>query len=180
MKNENQNSKLTAKEVFSWIRILLTGAALALFINFCLVVNAQVPTGSMENTIHVGDRVMGNRLAYLFSSPERGDIAIFRLPDDESKLYIKRIIGLPGDTVEIREGKVYLNDNASPLEEPYLLETPTGNFGPYLIPEGHYFMLGDNRENSLDSRYWDRQFVPRKNILAKAEFCYYPHPYWME
>ena len=131
------------KEILDWAGILITALVLSLLINFCLIINAKVPTGSMENTIMTGDRLFGNRLAYVFSDPQRGDIVIFHYPDDEKVLYIKRIIGLPGETVEIKNGGVYIDGKL--LEERYLNVTTQGEFGPYEVPEGKYFMMGDNR-----------------------------------
>ena len=126
----------------------------------------------MENTIMTGDRVLGLRFSYWFSEPKQGDIVIFKYPDDENQNYIKRVIGLPGDTIEIVEGLVYVNGEL--LEEPYLWEEPRGSFGPYVVPEGHYFMLGDNRNNSRDSRYWNNKYVSDEQILGKAYWIYYP------
>ncbi len=108
----------------------------------------QIPSGSMENTIMTGDRVIGNRFAYSFSDPQRFDIIIFRYPDDESQLFIKRIIGLPGETVEIQDGKIYLNGSDEPLEDVQTKETMVGSFGPYTVPENSYFVMGDNRNDS--------------------------------
>lgn len=121
-----------------------------------------------------GDRIFGNRLAYLFDDPERFDIVIFKYPDDESQRFIKRVIGLPGETVEIREGKVYINGSDTPLDDSFTPETPVGNFGPYTVPEGCYFMLGDNRNNSRDSRMWDNPYVKKEKILGKAVLRYFP------
>lgn len=146
----------------------------AFLINNFILFNANVPSGSMENTIMTGDRVFGFRLAYLFSEPERGDIVIFKYPDNESLNYIKRIIGLPGETVTIRGGQVYINDSDTPLVEPYLPNTPyVQDYGPFEVPEGHYFMLGDNRNNSADSRYWNNTYVAKDKIEAKAFFRYW-------
>ena len=122
----------------------------------------------------VGDRVIGNRLAYTFGDPQRGDIAIFKFPDDESQLFIKRVIGLPGDKIQIINGLVYVNDSAEPLEEDYLPEEPTGDFGPFYVPEDSYFMLGDNRNYSKDSRLWENTYVKRDKVLAKAVLRYFP------
>lgn len=164
------------KEIISWIQIIVAAVAIALFLNNVIIANSRVPTGSMENTIMSKSRVIGSRLAYLNSDPERGDVVIFKFPDDpEQKIYyVKRVIGLPGETVNIVEGKVYINDSDIPLDEPYLPEPMEGSFGPYTVPEGCYFMMGDNRNNSQDARFWKNQFVPKKKIMAKVLFSYYP------
>lgn len=178
---KDETSKKTSKKKNSLGRELMEDVIMVLVVlvvvflikNFVLI-NAVIPSGSMENTIMTGDRVFGNRLTYRFGDPERGDIAIFRYPDDESELYIKRVMGLPGDTIEIKDGLLYLNNSEEPLAEPYLKEIPTGDFGPYQVPEGCYFMLGDNRNKSNDSRMWENTYVTRENVLAKAVFRYYP------
>ena len=178
---EKQKTKKSSKRKNSLGRELLEDVVLVIVVlavvfilkNYVLI-NAVIPSGSMENTIMTGDRVFGNRLAYRFGEPERGDIVIFKYPDNEEELYIKRVIGLPGDKVEIRDGLVYLNDSAKPLEEPYLKETPVGDYGPYQVPEDGYFMLGDNRNWSRDSRFWENTYVTREEVLAKAVFRYYP------
>ncbi len=161
-------------EIVSWVKTILFAVILAFVISKLIIVNAVVPTGSMENTIMPKDRLIGNRLSYKFGEPERGDVIIFKFPDDESQLYVKRIIGLPGETVTIKDGKVYINDSETPLVENYIKEEFTGDFGPYVVPEDSYFMLGDNRNNSLDSRYWENKFVHKDKILGKAIFKYYP------
>jgi len=115
-----------------------------------------------------------SRLSYIKDDPERGDIVIFRYPDNEKVYYVKRVIGLPGETVEVKDGKVYINGSDTPLDEPYLPEPMEGSYGPYEVPEGCYFMMGDNRNNSLDARFWDNKFVAKNKIVAKVLFCYYP------
>lgn len=163
------------KEDFKdYIKIFIIGIAAALLINSTIIVNATIPTGSMKNTIQPGDKVIGFRLSYKFNEPERGDIIIFKYPDDETKLYIKRVIGLPGEEIEIKGGKVYVNGVAEPLEEPYIKDEPQGDFGPYEVPEDAYFVMGDNRNNSWDARFWDNTFVKKEKILGKALFQYYP------
>ena len=142
----------TAKELFQWLIAILAAVAIALFVDNFLIVNAQIPSGSMENTIMTGDRVVGNRLSYLTKDPERYDVIIFKYPDDESQLFIKRIIGLPGETVEIRDGHIYIDGSSEPLEDVETKEYMVGNYGPYTVPEGCYFCLGDNRPRSEDSR----------------------------
>lgn len=160
------------KEIFEWISTLVIALVIALFVNYCIIVNALVPSSSMEKTIMTNDRLIGFRLAYVFSEPERGDIIIFKYPDDEKVLYIKRIIGMPGDTVEIKENKVFINGNV--LSEPYLRVKTEGTYGPYTVPEDHYFMMGDNRNNSADSRFWENTYLSKEGIVGKALFRYYP------
>ena len=155
----------TAKELFQWLIAILAAVAIALFVDNFLIVNAQIPSGSMENTIMTGDRVVGNRLSYL---------TIFKYPDDESQLFIKRIIGLPGETVEIRDGHIYIDGSSEPLEDVETKEYMVGNYGPYTIPEGCYFVMGDNRNDSKDSRYWIHPYVSKDKILGKAVFRYWP------
>lgn len=169
---EPEKKHSVLREMVSWALVILLSIAAALFLNRFIIVNARVTSGSMENTIMTKDRVLGLRFAYWFGDPKRGDIVIFKYPDDETQTYIKRVIGLPGDTVEIVDGQVYINGEA--LAEPYLKETPYGSFGPYEVPEGHYFMLGDNRNNSRDSRLWMIKFVAKEKILGKAYWVYYP------
>ncbi len=161
------------KECFHMIVIPVL---LALFCSKVLIVNATIPSGSMENTIRPGDRVIGSRLSYLYHGPERGDVVIFRFPDDESQVFIKRVVGLPGETLRIVDGRVYMNDSETPLKEIYLKEAPRGNSGPFKVPEDSYFVMGDNRNHSHDSRYWENHYVKKEEILAKAVFRYYPRP----
>ncbi len=161
-------------ELLQWVLTFFIAAALAFIVGRFLIVNAEIPSGSMENTIMPGDRIIGNRLAYIAGDPERFDVIIFRYPDDESQLFIKRIIGLPGETVEIRDGKIYINGSSQPLDDVETKETMVGSFGPYTVPEDSYFVMGDNRNNSLDSRYWENTFVTRDEILGEAVFRYWP------
>lgn len=171
------------KEIKNWAKLMVIAIILVLVINKLVLINARVPTGSMEQTIHEKSRMMGFRWAYLFSKPERGDIIIFKNPDDLKENFVKRVIGLPGEYVEIRNGIVYINDE--PLEEDYVYyDTGSadlkGDFAKTLIPEESYFVLGDNRNNSKDSRYWSTtHFVKENLILGKAMFSYYPKFYWL-
>ncbi len=170
------DKKSIAHEVLEWIAVIVISAVLAFLLSRFVIVNAKIPSASMEPTIMTGDRLIGNRLAYLNKDPQRQDIVIFLFPDDEKEYFIKRVIGLPGETVTIRSGKVYINDSAEPLEESaYLTTTPLGDFGPYQVPEGAYFMLGDNRNNSMDSRFWNQPYVYRDKILGKAWARYFPN-----
>ena len=162
------------KEIISWLQIIVAAVVIALVLNNFVIANSRVPTGSMENTIMSRSRVIGSRLAYLKDDPQRGDIVIFHYPDDESIYYVKRVIGLPGETVMIEDGKVYINGSDTPLDEPYLAEPMEGSYGPYTVPAGCYFMLGDNRNNSRDARFWENKYVKKDKIIAKVLFCYYP------
>jgi signal peptidase I len=164
------------KEVLSWVLYLGAAILIALFLKNFVIINATVPSGSMENTIMPGDDLFGLRIAYLFSEPERGDIVIFKYPDDESQKFIKRIIGLPGDEVVIEDGKIYINGSEEPLDEPYLKEEWVRNTGPYdfVVPEGCYLVMGDNRNDSWDARYWTNTYVTEDELIGKAEIIYYP------
>lgn len=181
-KNEKKFSELTPEEkkkvviseIISWLLTIGAAVALALIVTTFVVIKTEVVSGSMIHTIEIGDKVVGNRLSYLFSDPKRGQIIFFKFPDDETQTYVKRIIGLPGETVTIKNGRVYINDSQTPLEEPYLKEQMIGSFGPYEVPEGSYFVMGDNRNISIDSRFWENKFVTEDQIYAKAVLRWYP------
>lgn len=171
-----------SSELKSWCKTLVFAFAAALAINNVLIVNAKVPSGSMEKTIMTGDRVIANRLSYLKSQPKRFDVVVFRYPDDESLNFVKRVIGLPGEVVEIKDGKVYINN--SPLDDTKYVNydggKPHGDFGPVLVPDYSYFMLGDNRNDSHDSRTWDNTFVEEHKILGEVMFQYFPQIHAIE
>lgn len=171
-KKEEPHSAL--RELLSWVLTFAVAIVAALFIKYCLIINADVPTGSMENTIMPGDRLIGNRLAYLKEGPQRGDIVVFHYPYNEKELFVKRVIGLPGESVHIEDAKVYID--GVELEEPYLKEEWTIATGTYdfEVPEDCYLMLGDNRNNSKDARYWENKYVNIDKILGKALFIYWP------
>ncbi len=163
------------REIIEWIIVIAISALLALALDKFIIVNAKIPSASMEPTIMTGDRLIGNRLAYINDLPQRGDIVIFKYPDNEKEYFIKRVIGLPGETVTVKNGLVYIDDSDTPLDESdYVVTTPLGDFGPYKVPEGAYFMMGDNRNNSMDSRYWNHPYVYKDKILGKAWVRYYP------
>ncbi len=175
-KPEKTRKQKIIAETISWIKTIAAALVMAWFITTFLIVNAQVPSGSMENTVMTGDRLIANRLSYLFSEPKRFDIVVFKFPDDESKLYIKRIIGMPGDTVTIRNNEIYINDSTEPLDDSFIKEPMYTPDAVYHVPEGHYFMMGDNRNNSSDSRFWQNTYVAEDKILGKAIFKYFPSP----
>ena len=128
-------------ELFHWILTLAIAVIIALCVNRFVLVNAEIPSGSMENTIMTHDRLIGFRFAYWFEEPQRGDIILFEYPVDETQIYIKRVIGLPGETVEIRDGHIYIDGSEKPLEEDYLKETWIWENDGYTfeVPEGCYF-----------------------------------------
>ncbi len=162
------------KEILSLLGTMAVAAIAVILLKEFIIINAFIPSGSMEHTISPGDRIIGNRLAYVIREPERGDIVIFKYPDDEEQLFVKRIIGLPGETVTINDAKVYIEGGL--LEENYLKEEWTIDNGPYTfeIPEGSYLVMGDNRNNSKDARYWENTYVEEEKILGEAVFRYWP------
>ena len=181
------------REIFSWVEIVIAAFILSYFLTHVVLLNAEVPSESMENLIEPGDRLFGFRLSYLLVEPERGDVIIFKYPVDEQQNFIKRVIGLPGETVEIKEGKIYIDGSDIPLKEDYLPEEwVVDNDGyEFEVPKDCYFVLGDNRNISLDARFWAREamqnglaateqeaekytFVAKNKILGKAIFKYYP------
>ena len=175
------------RELLGYVKLIVIVVAITLVINNVVLINAKIPSPSMEKTLMVKDRLFGFRLAYginlnlfgyeiseKFKDPERFDIVIFKYPDDESRLFIKRVIGLPGETVTVKDGKIYINGKEQTQAVSFCPEEMTGSFGPYEVPEDSYFVMGDNRNNSLDSRYWDNTYVKKEAILAKAGFRYWP------
>ena len=173
-----KKNKSFFREVLEFVIPIILAVAIALFLKNCVIANAKVPTGSMLNTIQEGDRIIASRLAYLNDDPERYDIIIFKFPDDESQYFVKRVIGLPGETVNIVNGIVYVtktDGTTIQLDDSFVTNcVPVGNFGPYVVPEDSYFMLGDNRNNSEDSRYWENKYVKKDKIIGKVLFRYYP------
>lgn len=160
-------------EIKSWIKAIFIAVVIGLLIQKLLIVNANVVSGSMENTIMTHDRVVAWRLEYILKDPQRNDIVVFKATVDNNSLFVKRIIGVGGDKINIIDGQLYINDEK--IEENYLKEAPLGSFGPYIIPEEHLFMMGDNRNWSDDSRMWSDKdrFVPIENVEGKVVFKYY-------
>lgn len=158
---------------FVLVAWLLVHAGTALVVNPYLVQAYSMPTSSMEPTLLVGDCILVNKRIYREGEPQRGDIIVFRSPLDRNVPYVKRLIGMPGDKVEIIGRTVYINGKAS--SETYAQYVDPGNidghFGPYQIPTDQYFVLGDNRNNCQDSRFWG--CVPRKNLLGKPLVIYW-------
>lgn len=135
--------------------------------------NFRIEGSSMLPTMSEGQYLIINKLAYFLDEPERGDIIVLHFPNDRSRDFIKRIIGLPGDTVEIASGQVKVN--GVPINEPYIKDPPTNNQS-WTIPENSYFVMGDNRLSSSDSRSWS--YLPREDIIGKAWLVYWPVQDW--
>ena len=169
---ENEKQVSLKRELLSLLVMCALIIGIGTFIQSELVIKAKIPSESMENTLMIGDRLITLRTAYWFDEPKRGDIAVFPAPDT-GELYVKRVIGEPGDTVEGKDGIVYVNKEA--LDEPYVKEPIDEDFGPFTVPEDRYFMMGDNRNNSWDSRYWEHTFVKKEDILSKAFIRYWPN-----
>ena len=159
-------------EIVSWLKVIVIAAVLAVALNKFILFNFTVPSESMENTIMVDNKIMSLRCAYWFSDPKRGDIIVFPFPDDPTETYIKRIIGMPKDKIEGKDGIVYINDQ--PLDEPYVKSDLDEPFGPYVVPNDSYFVMGDNRDESADARYWDHKFVKKEDIISKAVLRFSP------
>ncbi len=162
----------TVHEILDWLKYIAIAVILALLIRHFIVLNIKVPTQSMLPTIQLEDQVLVNRFIYRFRTPRRGDIIVFKYPDNPEELYVKRLIGLEGEEVEIIDGELYIDGRL--IEEEYLYEEMRGSFGPYRVPEGGYFMMGDNRNDSNDSRFWNNQFVAGHQIIGKAFFTLFP------
>lgn len=155
-------------KVREFIETIITGSALAAFIIIFVVQGFYIPSGSMNPTLKEWDRILVNKLTYRFSQPQPGDIIVFRYDPHPSR--VKRLIAVGGQTVEIKNHIVYVDDKV--FEEPYLHVTTDEDFSIIKVPEGKYFLMGDNRNDSDDCRYIG--CVPKKDIIGKAFLIYYP------
>lgn len=170
--------------------IAVVAIGLALVIQAFLVKPYRIPSPSMVDTLEIGDRVLVNRVVYHLKDVDRGDVIVFRYPRNRDVVFIKRVAGLPGDVLQAKEGKLYVNGVAQ--DEPYVHQTggvtdptdpaggiagttmsdPWGLSGEYTVPEASYFMMGDNRTDSDDSRVWGP--VPEDDVIGAAFFIYWP------
>ncbi|MEA5463983.1 signal peptidase I [Leptothoe sp. PORK10 BA2] len=164
-----------------WIESLQTiglSVVLALGIRQFVAEARYIPTGSMEPTLQVNDRLVIEKISYHLTVPERGDIVVFwppeefNVPGQPRNAFIKRVIGLPGDTVEVADGQVLVNNVA--LEEGYIKSPPNYQWGPKTVPPESYLVFGDNRNNSEDSHRWSDPFLPEDQIIGKAVVRFWP------
>ena len=159
------------RETWEWVKAILLAVVLALIVRIFLFEAIVIHQSSMYPTYEEGDRVVIGKLMYHFQEPERGDVVVFKT-GDMTRPFIKRAIGLPGETVEIHDNAVYIDGEA--LEEPYLYQTMYGEYGPVTVPAGHLFVLGDNRNNSEDSRYESVGMIPIKDIRGRVRLRLWP------
>lgn len=182
---------VTREKVLDWVKSIILALIIALFIRTFVVQAYKIPSGSMIPTLLIGDYLLVNKLSfgvknpfkdefiYFRNLPNRQEIVVFTYPLNKHQDFIKRVIGLPGDVVQIVNKRVYVN--GKPLEEPYVKFTdpevypkevsPRDNFGPVKVPPGMIFVLGDNRDQSYDSRFWG--FVPIDHLKGKALIIYF-------
>lgn len=159
------------------IRDILETALLTLVIFLSVrlgVQNFRVEGFSMEPTLHTNQYLLVNKVSYMVGEPKRGDIVVLRFPQDPRRDFIKRVIALPGEEVEVKGGTVYID--GKPLDEPYIQDRPAYTYPKKRVPENEYFVLGDNRNNSHDSHVWD--WLPRDYLIGKAWVSYWPAAEW--
>ena len=181
---EPEKPRNRVRTTIEWLLVIGGALLVALLVRTFFIQAFWIPSDSMEPTLHKGDRVLVNKLSYRFNDVGRGDIIVFKRPeaarssnpDDDIEDLIKRVVGLPGDVLKTVDGEIYVNDE--PLSEPYLPEgtrtvMPSGqDMPPTEVPEGHYFMMGDNRGNSQDSRYFGA--IDEDLIVGRAFVRIYP------
>ncbi|MHB0976967.1 MAG: signal peptidase I [Candidatus Aquicultorales bacterium] len=172
-KTEVNTSKKAVKIIREYVVLVMIALALSFGIRATVAEVRVVPTGSMIPTIQVGNRLLTLKVVYYYSDPKRGDIVVFSPPENLrakfTEPFVKRVVGLPGDTVEVRDGRTFVNGREYYVPS---ADIPKYTYGPATVPAGHYFMLGDNRNQSYDSHEWG--FVPRENVIAKALVVFWP------
>lgn len=158
--------------LYDWTKTIVLSIVLAMFIRLTIVGAYYVPTGSMKPTIGIGDRLLGCKFLYWFEEPAAGDIVVFEPPEQahtDVSRFVKRVVAVEGDLVEVKNEALYVNGKRR--EEPYAT-SPFYRFSPMKVPEGHLFVLGDNRNNSADGHIWG--FLPKDNIEAKIVLRFWP------
>lgn len=177
-RNRKEQGKSSWQDTASdWLVSIIVAVALAFCIRTFLVEPYMVEGSSMYPTLVNHERLVVDKLSYFVTDPQRGEIVVFRYPKDESRDFIKRVIAVGGDTIEMRNGRVLVNGNA--MEEDYIWkEDPKGanrsDYRKAVVPRGHIFVLGDNRNNSEDSRFADVDFVPHKLLKGRALLAFWP------
>lgn len=170
--------EVVIREIKEWTHSIIVALILTLVIRTFVVQAFKIPSGSMRPTLLEGDKLFVNKYVYRFEKPQRGDIIVFKYPEDPKKDFIKRLVAMEGETVEIKDGKIVVDGKALDDSESfgkfyYYNHDPFG--GPYdkiKVPQNSYYVLGDNSANSTDSRFWG--FVPGKNVIGKAIFRWWP------
>jgi len=167
----------TKSIIREYVESIVIAVILALFVRAFVIQAFKIPTGSMKPTLNENDRIFVNKYIYRFKNPQRGDIVVFKYPEDPKKDFIKRLIATEGETVEIKDGNIIINGNV--VKDTLISKIYYYNRGDYansgdkiIVPKDSYYMLGDNSNSSRDSRYWG--FVPKKYIVGKAVFRYWP------
>jgi len=197
LKVEKTEGTLRKKKIFrEYLEAAAIAVLLALFIRTFVVQAFKIPSGSMEPTLLVGDHILVSKFIYgiklpftnktliPISKPGREDVVVFIYPVDKTKDFIKRVIGLPGEKIEILDGKIFINDKSYEDKYGQYVDRPSrgnnpgsGNhFGPVTVPENHFFVMGDNRDHSYDSRFWG--FVPANALKGQAFIIYWSWPHW--
>ena len=165
-------NKSLGAELKDWIISIVIAVVLALFIRHFIVELYLVDGPSMQPTLLSHERLVVNKFIYHFRTPKKGEILVFQYPRDPSRDFIKRVIAVPGDTIEIKDGHVFVNNQLQ--NEPFILSQTRGDYPLTTIPDGHIFVMGDNRNNSEDSRFADVGFVPFSLIKGKAVMVFWP------
>lgn len=178
--SDTKQASTSSKVWRSWqenVILIAIALFLALFIRTFIAEPRYIPSDSMVPTLHTGDRLVVEKISYRFHPPVTGDIIVFQPPAElqrrgypKDQAFIKRVIGVPGEIINGANGKVYLN--GQPLQENYIAEPANQPFPPLRVPEDNFFVMGDNRNDSNDSRYWG--FLPRQNIIGRATFRFWP------
>jgi signal peptidase I len=167
----SQETKSTKENIWKdIIEAVILAIILAAVIRIWLFEPFYIPSPSMEPALNTNDRIIVNKIAYKFHSPERRDIIVFQYPLDPERDFVKRVIALEGETIEVRDNYVYINGKR--LEEPYIPEAMVSDFGPVRVPKDHLFVMGDNRNNSDDSRVWGA--LHTKYLIGKTVLKYWP------
>lgn len=171
-------NKRTKAIIREWVESVLIALVLALIVRTFIVQAYKIPTGSMQSTLLIGDKILVNKFIYRFREPKRGDIVVFRFPDNPKKDFIKRLIAIGPEEVGIKDGNIYIDGKI--VEEPDIIRQiyyyNDGDYGKEgaatKVEDDTFYVLGDNSSSSKDSRYWG--FVPRKNLIGKAFLIYWP------